>query len=519
MAISYGSFSFPSPSPIFAIGDSPLYVGGAIDSSLSKITLVGSITGNNLASLSLQKKQMISGLLSEYQTLSVEGESFPFCKPTNIGFSDSDLTTFLPYSVEFERHDSKSFSQYYGITNPVDSWAFQEQQSRVVQATHSVSAQGLKTGSSDPLVSARTFVNSRLSGFNNLSIINPSGIPFLLSKTEEVDRFQNTYSATETYSFSTSRNPITNSAIITANTKINYVKGGESSVSVDGSIVGDITGSSVSSSMFSPSHAKTLAIQAIERSKSSYENSIYGILNNGPETYDYNVNETANKIDFSFTFRDPFRIRKNDVLNEYTVTVAATKDNNTITASIDGTLTYSGPFDIFNGYAIESSPRYLKIVQELNSLNPYNLVREKYSNFISNVGIYEDSNYLNPIPVSESVTKSPFVPSISYSYSYDNNFDLSNGSLKNLQVQITNVVPIARKEIKESNNGFSIQTTANKLLGRIQISSSCDENEDKLEDLKDVAIELVAEKDFQKFEESEETSDSNIAYNVGYYYQ
>ena len=518
MAISYGSFNFPTPLPFVAIGDEPVYVAGELDSTVTKITLVGTITGASLSGLSVQKKEMISGLLSEYQTLSVEGEDFTFCKPTNLSFSESDLTTILPYSAEFERFDEKSFSQYYGVANPSNVWTYQEQQNRVVQATHTVSAQGTKTGASDPLATARTFVNSKLGGFENLSIINPSGTAFLLSKTEEVDRFANTYSVTENYSFSTSREPISNSGIITATTQVNYVKGGESSVAVNGSIVGDITGTTVTTGLFTPTDAQNLATNSIERSKAEYESGIYGVLTKGPTSYNYTINEVENKIDFSFTFKDPFNIRTGDVLNDYTVSVAATKDNNTLTASIEGSLTYDAPFDVFSGGAIETSPRYLKILAEFGNLNFYALALEKYSEFLDVVSGYEVSKYLNPIPISESVTKSPFVPSINYSYSYDNRIDLSSGELRNLSIQITDAIPLARTEIKESNNGFASQETISRTLGKFQVAATCEENATKMTKLKQVSSGLLIGKNCQIFEESLSTGDSTISYNIGSYY-
>lgn len=518
MAVTYGSYTFPSPLPFIVIGDEPIYVAGELDSSSTKITLVGTITGSNLSGLSVQKKQMISGLLSEYQTLAVEGESFLCCKPVSLNFSESDLTTILPYSAEFERYDQKSFSQYYGIINPTNTWSYQEQQNRIVQASHTVSAQGVKTGSSDPLASARTFVNSKLGGFENFSVINPSGYGFLLSKTEEVDRFLNSYSVTENYSFSASREPITNSGIVTANAQISYAKGGESSISVNGSIVGSITGVQVNTGMFTPSHAQDFATNAIERAKGQYESGIYGVLTKGPSTYSYAINSGENKIDFSFQFRDPFSLKTGDVLNEYSVSISATKDNNTLTASIEGSLTYDAPFDVFSGGPIETAPRYLKLLQEFSGINFYALSQEKYSDFLDvNTG-YETSKYLNPIPLTESVTKAPFIPSISYSYSYDNRIDVSSGELKNLQITITDSLPIAKTEIKESNNGFASQETIARTLGRIQVAASCEEKADKLIKLKQISSGFLLGKNCQIFEEGQVTGDATISYNIGSYY-
>lgn len=516
MAISYGAFNFPPPLPLFIIGDEPIYVAGELDSSLTKITLIGTITGSGLSSLSSSKNTMITGLLSEYQTLTVDSEIFNCCKPSSINFSDSDLTTILPYSIEFERYDEKSFSQYYGILNPINTWSYQEQDGRVVQATHSVSAQGVKTGAFNPLEAAKAFVDSKISGFESLSIINPSATAFLISKSEEIDRFLNSYSVTENYSFSTSRNPITNSGIVSATTQVNYVKGGDSTVAVNGSIFGTMTGSDISTGMFTPSNATTLAFDAIQNSKSIYEETIYDVLAHGPTSYNYNINPKANKIDFTFQFKDPFNLRTNNVINDYSVSISASKDDNVITATIEGTLTYEGPFDIYISGAIESSPRYLEILDEFNSLDFYSLAFAKYTKFISGSN-YDISTYLNPNAVTESTTKSPYIPSISYSFSYNNKEDYGNGLL-NVIIDLTDNLPIKRTEFLESNGGFASQETVTKTLGRIQASASSSNSGSSFTYLSQACKNLMAGKLCQIFEESSGIADSSINYSVSSYY-
>ena len=101
---------FPSPSPFVAETTNPIFLSGQSDYFMDQVSLIGNITGSNLSSLDLQKMQMISGLLSEFQTLKVtgyaEGKVYSGAKPVSISFSDSDLTTILPYSVSFEAYSS-----------------------------------------------------------------------------------------------------------------------------------------------------------------------------------------------------------------------------------------------------------------------------------------------------------------------------------------------------------------------------------------------------------------------------
>lgn len=518
MAISYGAYNFPNPRPSVVLGDEPIYVAGALDSLSRKISLIGNITGSNLASLSLSKKQMNSGLLSQFETLNIEGEVFQYCKPISLSFSESDLTTILPYSIEFECYQEKPFSEYFGVLEPVNVWNYQEQDGRIVQASHTVSARGIKTSSSDPFELAKNFVDVYLNGFENLSVINDEIQGVLTSKTEEINRFNGSYSITENYLVSTSRDKKynINNSIVSANTQINYVKNGESSISVNGSILGSVNGPQVNKEIFGPSQAEEVARQAIENSRSSYEDDIYGLLINGPNSYNYNINETENKIDFSFDFREPFSEIKNGILHQYSVSISAEKDSNNISCSIEGELTYVGAYDFFTGASIENSPRYLKILSAFNELNIYALAQKEYSDFLDVITDYESSKYLNEDPTQENITKNPYTPVISYSYVYDNRVDYSNGDLKNFTFQITDSKPIMITETRESNAGFASQETY-ETLGKIQISSSSDNGEDKLNTLKDLSSGLLYKK-CHTYEENWTTEESKISYQTSSYY-
>ena len=123
--VSYGSYTFPSPSPLIAETSSPVFISGQSDYFSDEINLVGILTGENLSGLDLQKMHMVSGLLSEFQTLKITGDAkgkiYSGAKPISIAFSESDLTTTLPYSVSFEAYSSGAFSKFFGIVNPKDT--------------------------------------------------------------------------------------------------------------------------------------------------------------------------------------------------------------------------------------------------------------------------------------------------------------------------------------------------------------------------------------------------------------
>ena len=89
--ITYGSYSFPVPTPFVGQGVEPVYIAGKIDHTRSSIELVGNLTGENLSGLHLQKMQMISGMMPTFQTLTIshelEDKTFSQVKPENISNS------------------------------------------------------------------------------------------------------------------------------------------------------------------------------------------------------------------------------------------------------------------------------------------------------------------------------------------------------------------------------------------------------------------------------------------------
>ena len=188
--VTYGSYTFPAPSPMVGQSSRMVYVSGEVDHSIDTISIVGTITGQNISGLDVQKMRMISGMLSEFQTLTISNDtsdrSFNHAKPNSITFDSSDLTTVLPYSVEFEAPSSGTFlANFFGVTNPSDVWSFTEQDGRITEAVHTVSAVGVKTGSQEALTNARDFVTGRTTGFLNISLFQ-TGVdedrPFLMSR-------------------------------------------------------------------------------------------------------------------------------------------------------------------------------------------------------------------------------------------------------------------------------------------------------------------------------------------------
>ena len=73
--VSYGSYTFPSPPPLVGESSDMVYVAGEVDNFANTVEIVGTLTGENLSGLHLQKMDMITGLLPEFQTLSITNDA------------------------------------------------------------------------------------------------------------------------------------------------------------------------------------------------------------------------------------------------------------------------------------------------------------------------------------------------------------------------------------------------------------------------------------------------------------
>jgi hypothetical protein len=531
--ITYGSYTFPSPAPLVGQGVEPFYVRGKVDHFIQSVDLVGNLTGENLSGLYLQKMRMISGLMPEYQTLSIShGASttgFAFSRPESISFSDSDLTTVLPYSVSFSCYKSGTFSEYYGVDNPQDEWSFSEEEGRVTNATHTVSAQGVKIDASEPLFNARKFVSGRIvSGCADLSLFQTGGNAFLMSRSENIDKASNIYGITENYKYSTTENPVTDSGIFTSNTQISYEKEAGLSVNVNASIQGsldaNITGGLVHTGLFTPEQASEIAVQAVASSLSDYESGIYTFISTGrsPSSVSYAIDTGSNKINFIYGFQDPDNLdQSGNVLHTKSSTVSASKDQSTVTISVQGQFKYNSPFEIMGTGDPATGQRFIEINQQYSGLASgsgfLNLAVEALQDFRGDAtGYHISGDYVNPEPLSTSVNKQPAQSIIDYSFEFDNRFDLSSGTLSGLKVSISDKRPIELSGIVPSLGGFAKQKLIKRTIGEFKVSASCEASTGDLQTLIDVVSGYST--GIYSAAESSSLNDQTISYNMNRFY-
>jgi hypothetical protein len=126
----------------------------------------------------------------------------------SIDFEESKWQVGAPvkYTVKLRAHDV-FFTDT--VLDPSDNYSFSESEDGSVSVTHKVSAKGIKSGDLSPFERARVFVDKYVGKdhFEATWLGNPYFIanrkPTLLSRSENVNRLEGSYSITENYKYYT----------------------------------------------------------------------------------------------------------------------------------------------------------------------------------------------------------------------------------------------------------------------------------------------------------------------------
>jgi hypothetical protein len=519
-SIQYSGYNFPEPLPLLAESSTPMFISGLYDHSSVDMQLVGFLTGSDISSLSLQKQQMISGLLNEYGDLVVQisGDTKTYEKtlPVSLDFQDSDMTTMLPYSASFKTFTGESFSNFFGVSSPKNEWSFQEQENQIVQATHTISAQGEKVNDQDALQNAIDFVTGQ-TGFYNVAPILTGSNAFLKSRNENINRKTANYSITEVYHFDGSDRQETASGIVTYQTTVNYNKDGGLNAGINGSIYGSFDGEQVHTGLFTPQDATNALIQDVAASMSSYDSGAFSFIRNQPNTYSYNINTGDNTIDFSFSYIDLDNIDQiGNIGHKYKSSVQADKDQASFIVSAEGELFFNGINSVVNTGLYEDSARFQEIDAVYSGIDPYNVAYQGWLDFqLGDMDFTGLNVYLNSTVKSRSVQKDPVNNRITYSAQFDTSIDLNTG-LNNLVVSITDKIPLQLSNVVPTIGGFASQLISERTLGEYSISATADEQSGRLQDLKNVISEYISG-DFDQ-SDSHSIGVNNISYNISKFY-
>lgn len=523
-SIKYGTYTFPDPTPFVSESVEPVYLSGVYDHKLVSVDLIGNLTGSSLESLNIQKDNMVQALLSAYEDLEIDGgaKTYTKAKVANIEFSESDLTTILPYSVSIEAYEKEVFSELFGIADPKNNWSFQETDEKKLQATHDISAVGVKVDAQDPFETAKDFVLS-LTGVNNIPQTlwhhlndGENGDFILRSKKETINKKKSSYALTETYE--ADLNPVSDSAIVNYTVTLDIDKFGGIQASVNGNARGNIDDTLiVIDDVFSASYATELLISEIENSKSNIEGDWYSFIREGPRTYNYDINEKANTINFTYNFFDADNLDQiGNVGHKHQSSVSVGKDNNLPQVSVQGELFYNSVQSYVEKGDYEDSVRFSQIDAAFSSLNIYSLAQSALDDFKQASSLLKNNKPLTEIPRTLNVTKDPVSNIISYNYTYDTK-DASN-----TQINITDKTPISLTNVVETINGFASQDIHSLTIGEYTVSASAEVTGDGATDKTDLELKISQyEPDDPKIESANEiqTSNKNISISKTFFYE
>jgi len=148
---------------------------------------------------------------TNFQSLQVkEGNTVYYDWPSavveSVDFEESKWGIGSPvkYTVKLKSNDI--FSSH-PVLEPSDSYSFTENEDGTVDVTHKVSAKGIKTGSVSPFERARQFVDQYVGvdHYESTWLSSPYFVtnkkPTLLSRSENVNRLEGSYSVTEIYKY------------------------------------------------------------------------------------------------------------------------------------------------------------------------------------------------------------------------------------------------------------------------------------------------------------------------------
>lgn len=386
---------------------------------VTNIILEGQLTGQfviDKSYISLDKSVRIlhERFKNNYQTLSIKENGVDLYTGSNavinsINIEESSWYGLLPFTVDISVYNENYFQDYYGIVEPEENFAFNEEDGDLLTLIHSISAKGIVGNNKNAIQNAKDWVISRVNNFNQISPIlvkNASATQdrqFILYSTQEViDRFNGTYSVERTYKKSLNlENP--ENCLLTYNIDLNYnIEDGLVTANINGSLEGN-----------------ELNILKQEYNKLDLHNLCNKISR---DIYDEVLTDRAlsqsveeiseeNKLNFSASFNND---TSNEIINNYIIDINEDSLKCIRTASINANISCK--------YG-DIKTKMQKVEQFYRSqFFPKNLVTQEFSK--------EFNTILNPEPLTESITFDKFNAQINYSAQFtDKKVSYSNDIL------------------------------------------------------------------------------------------
>lgn len=387
------------------------------------LTLNGELIYCDYSGLIELQEKLITHFGKDFQTFEVyEDNQLVFEKPlvkiNNISFDESRYVGVLPYTIELECYPSGGFGSLFGVLDPEDSWEFNEEEDQTLSISHTISCKGFNTSSvrNNALDNAKNFVLSK-TGWN--SSVTPTFIcskkfpdfkPCLTDFSENINRFNGTYSVTETY-----KSDLYYSGYGILRFTTDLSSGIDSFVTIN--IQGNVEG--CKNSPFENVRSRAVEFDKFaQASLHYYEATNLKDLNPSALESGYNEDSVNKKIEFNASFdNDP----RPDVFVNYTTDISSGIESQLYTASINGTVEGRGNL----------KTRWEKVQNKWKAVNPFYLVNTDYYEFFGG----NPPKPLSTTPRSSGVSYNKFDAVISFNLSFDSKINPSG--LKDLQESVS----------------------------------------------------------------------------------
>lgn len=397
-------FSGIAPTPFVSISEDFIDFGTQWN-QITNFTLNGQITGKYLGAFSFEAlnenaKILLSRFSQNFKSFKVvENSNTLYESPVSIiesiNFEESSMYGILPFSMQIKIYDSGLFPNYYGVVEPEERFSFSENDGKIVNLIHTISAKGIITGNQNAIQNAKEWVSLRTGQIDKISPIflqNNDNTFILESTNETIDRFNGTYSVENSYVKSIHEESLSNCFL-------NYAVDLNSGIT-DPFVQVNVNGSLEKNSLnilrqeynqldlFNIANKNCNSIFKESLSSRPIAQSVEELLN-------------ENKLTFSVSYNNDFN---SEIINDYTV------DIQTDALTCISTVNFNSQISCKYG---DIQTRWQKVSQYYETkFFPFFIAETEYKNSFPN-------SQLNTNPISESIKFDEINANITYTAQYD----------------------------------------------------------------------------------------------------
>ena len=475
--ISYNGLPIPLADARVVFNDEVVKTTGDEFHFDGTVSVLGFITGSSYSGVASQKATLIQNLTTGFKTLDINSGDIilSYAKPMSINFNQGNMSRFLGFEIEFAVKNTSS-GDNFGVTDISDAWSFSESNGNIT-ASHTVSAKGNNVSTGSPYSLAKAFVLANTGFYPPSSFYTEytgdyAGNNFVvLTRKTSKSESAGTYGVETQYLIDNS-NIHTGDGVMDYSVTTNLGEDGKVTASLKGKINFGL-GVTGSESDFTPEEAKAICMDEVIENLSSYETGNFDLYPSNTNAYEYSFPPKSNSMEFSFSFTDLERELNSGILNSYSVATSASKDDGVVTVNVNGTITD----ETVSFNALSTGENAAKLSRITNfyetGVDAFGLAFSDFLEFTTG-NEYTNTTFLNPEPVSSSVTINPNDPNLSYQFSFNNKLESSTGDFKNISLSITDSPPTGIYSVVEGLNNYIPTLETTKRLGSQQFSLSAE---------------------------------------------